>query len=180
MDNNTVGKKTRHSIRLRGYDYSQPGNYFITICTYQRQKLLGTMVERKVLLNAAGQAVRSCWFDLPQRFPRVELVEFIVMPNHVHAILGLRQPPRVNPRGAASSAPTTETAPSGNPSIGNVLRAFRSVSAIKVNRILGQALEHVWQRNFYEHIIRSPKEFGQVQKYIHENPMNWDLDPENV
>ena len=179
MDNNAVGKKTRRSIRLRGYDYSQPGNYFITICTYQKRKLLGTVVGHKAILNPAGEAVRVCWFDLPRRFPLVELVELIVMPNHVHAVIGLRQPSRATPRGAASSAPTAESSVN-YPSIGQVLRAFKSISAIKINRLLGRTSEHVWQRNFYEHIIRSPREFEQAQKYIRENPINWDSDPENA
>jgi REP element-mobilizing transposase RayT len=176
----TINQKKRRSIRLYGYDYSQPGNYFVTICTYQKGNLLGTIVGGKPVLSAAGEAVRSCWFDLAQRFPFVELVEFIAMPNHIHAILGLRRPSRATPRGAASSAPIAEEPLLRYPSVGEILRAFKSISAITVNRIRGRRSEHVWQRNFYEHIIRSPKEFEQIQKYIHENPMNWDRDPENI
>ena len=143
----------RRSIRLTGYDYSQPGAYFITICTHNRALFL--QAER------LQEVVRSAWHDLPLRFPSVVLDEFVIMPNHVHGIISLR--------GAASSAPT----------LGRVVRAFKSVSAIAANKALGRSGQPFWQHNYYEHVIRDEEELNAVRRYIRENPLKWSDDPDN-
>jgi putative transposase len=173
-------RKRRRSIRLRGFDYSQAGNYFITICTSERKRILGTVHDHKVVLSPAGEAVRTAWFDLPQRFPSIEPRELVVMPNHVHAILGLTHPIRAVARGAASSARTAGKAAFAYPVLGKLIRAFKSLSAIQVNSVLGRSGHAVWQRNYYERIIRSAREYDQARRYILENPIHWDRDPENV
>jgi len=170
----------RHSLRLRGFDYSQSENYFITICAHDRKLMFGAIAGGKMILNSAGEAVRAAWFGLPRRFPSVVLREFIVMPNHLHAILGLTQPIRAIARGAASSAPTAGRPGVPYPALGKIIRAFKSLSAIQVNRALGQAGRSVWQRNYYERVIRPGKEYGQIRKYMLENPLRWDEDPENI
>lgn len=176
---NAVAKR-RRSIRLRGFDYSQPANYFITICTAGKKHILGSVRDRKMILSPAGKIVRNVWFDLPRRFPSAELREFVVMPNHIHAILGLTQPIRAAARGAASGAPTTGKPAFAYPRLGEIVRAFKSLSAIEVNRVLGHSGQAVWQRNYCEHIIRPVKEYDQIRKYIVENPMYWEQDSENV
>jgi putative transposase len=180
MDMDDEAPKSRRSIRLRGFDYSQAGNYFVTICTSGRKRILGTVHDHKVILSAAGEAVRTAWFDLPGRFPSMEPRELVVMPNHVHAILGLTHPISAAARGAASSAPTTGNPAFAYPVLGKLIRAFKSLSAIQVNRALGRSGHAVWQRNYYERIIRSGREYDQARKYILENPIHWDRDPENV
>jgi putative transposase len=172
--------KKRRSIRLRGFDYSQAGNYFITTCTSGRKRILGTVRDHKVILSPAGETVRAAWFDLPRRFPSMEPRELVVMPNHVHAILGLTHPIRAAARGAASSAPTAGKAAFAYPALGEVIRAFKSLSAIEVNSLLGRPAQPVWQRNYYERIIRSDREYSQARRYTLENPIHWDQDPENV
>jgi REP element-mobilizing transposase RayT len=149
----------RRSIRLAGYDYSQAGAYFVTICTHNRALSLQAEPVREV--------VRLAWCGLPARFPIVALDEFVIMPNHVHAIIILAD---AASRGAASSAPTT---------LGHVIRAFKSISAIEANKILGQSNRPFWQRNYYEHIIRDEEEVSALRQYIRDNPSNWLDDPDN-
>ena len=152
----------RRSIRLPGYDYSQPGAYFVTICTYNRE--LSLQVEQ------VKEAARSVWNSLPARFPDVVLDEFVIMPNHIHGIIILA-PTAGTPldTGAASSAPT----------LGQIVRAFKSLSAIEANRILGWSERPFWQRNYYEHIIRDEGELNITRQYIRDNPLKWEQDPDS-
>jgi len=144
----------RRSIRLAGHDYSQAGAYFITICTHNGDLSLQDESVREV--------VRSAWCGLPDRFPGVALDEFVIMPNHIHGIIVLAG-------GAASGAPTLE----------RIVRAFKSISAIGANRVLGRSNRPFWQRNYYEHIIRDDEELNAIRQYILDNPRNWPDDPEN-
>ena len=157
----------RRSIRLSGYDYSQPGAYFVTICTYNR--------ELSLKAEQVKEIVRSAWDSLPARFPHVMLDEFVMMPNHIHGIIILAPTAGAPPgrgaasRGAASSAPT----------LGRVVRAFKSVSAIEANRIMSRSERPFWQRNYYEHIIRDEDELNIIRQYIRDNPLGWEQDPDN-
>ena len=175
----------RHSIRLRGYDYSTAGYYFVTFCVQGRECLFGEIVDSEVVLNNAGLMIENVWQKLPQRFPNVVLDSSVVMPNHFHGIIILQPPvgaPLAAPddrqngntnQGAASSAPTD------NKTLGDVIRAFKSISAIGVNKIVGRSGQPLWQRNYHERIIRNEKELHQIQQYIHDNPMQWETDDEN-
>ena len=177
----------RRSLRLRGFDYSQEGAYFVTICTHDRACLFGEVVDGEMRLNDVSRVVQTVWDGLLERFPSVELDAFVVMPNHVHGILvvgaALAPPKRRNVGaglalplgGAASSAPTGTT----STTLGNVVRAFKSMSAIGVNRLLKRLGQPLWQRGYYEHIIRSEKSLSRIQEYIATNPSSWELDREN-
>ena len=156
----------RRSIRLAGYDYSHAGACFVTICTHNRALSLQAEPVREV--------VRLAWCGLSARFPIVALDEFVIMPNHVHAIIILVD---AAIRGAASSAPTGMGG--GATTLGNVVRAFKSISAIEANKILGQSNRPFWQRNYYEHIIRDEEELSVLRQYIRDNPGNWLDDPDN-
>ena len=155
----------RRSIRLRDYDYSQPGAYFVTVCTHNRDLLLESA--------AAQGAVLAAWQELPTRFPAVALDEFVIMPNHVHGIVILVAGRSL--RGAASHAPTNRV----RPTLGEVVLAFKSLSAIKVNAILNRTGLRFWQRNYYEHVIRDEDELSGIRQYIRDNPLPWHEDPEN-
>jgi REP element-mobilizing transposase RayT len=171
-------RKNRRSIRLKGFDYSLPGGYFVTICTHGRAHILGRIVDRKMHLSQAGIIARDSWLNLPARFPTAIPQDFTVMPNHLHAIIVLAHQTPGPKRGAASSAPTKDSPV--QPSLAKFIRAFKSVSAIEINRKLGRENQPVWQRNYYEHIIRFPGEYDKIRKYIYENPILWDHDPENI
>ncbi len=155
----------RRSIRLSGYDYSQPGPYFVTICTHNRE--LSLEVEQ------VKDIVRSAWDSLPARFPHVMLDEFVIMPNHIHGIIIFA------PTAASRGSAQRRGAASNAPTLGPVVRAFKSLSAIEANRIMNRSERPFWQRNYYEHIIRGEDELNIIRQYIKDNPLKWDQDPDN-
>jgi putative transposase len=177
----------RKPIRLQGYDYSQSGAYFVTICVHGKRCLLSSVAGKFVELTPAGEIVRNAWNALPERFPRVVLDEFVIMPNHLHGILALvgegLAPPGVS-AGKVSNAKATLAHPSSfaearNDSLAEVIDAFKSISTIKVNRLLHRNGIPLWQRSYYEHIVRKGEDLRKIQQYIMENPLNWALDKGN-
>ena len=177
----------RRFLRLRDFDYSTEGAYFVTICTRNRECLFGAVVDGEMRLNNMGQVVQTVWGGLSDRFPTIELDAFVVMPNHVHGILvvgaALAPPKRrkvgaglaLSQGGAASSAPTRFA----SATLGTVVRAFKSISAISVNRLLSRSGQSLWQRSYYEHVIRGEESLNRIREYISTNPLRWQLDREN-
>jgi len=164
----------RRSIRLAGFDYSRAGAYFVTICAHNRELFLQA--------ESVRDAVRTAWYELPERFPGVVLDEFVIMPNHIHGIIILEGCAAVGAPtvlGAASGAPTPSGAASGAPALGRVVRAFKSLSGIEANRASGRSNRPFWQRDYYEHVIRDEAELDAIRQYIQANPGNWSDDPEN-
>ena len=154
----------------------------MTICGHGRDSLFGRVQDGAVRLNAAGEAVQRTWNGLPSRFPMVVLDAFVVMPNHVHGVLAIVKNEVGVTGGAASSAPTAlkkEGAASSAPTLGKIVRVFKSLAAIEVNRLLDRSGAQVWQRSYYERIVRAKGELQKVQTYIFENPVRWVSDPEN-
>jgi len=175
-------KYNRRSIRLKGYDYSQPGAYFITICTYQKICLFGDIFAGEVHLNPFGMIASRELARLPQRFPNMTIDEAIIMPNHIHAIWIIRKE-----RGTAereidtdpSSISRARTEQFGKPvsgSIPTIVRSYKSSVAMRIHRMRGVPSGPIWQRNYYEHIIRNDAEWGKIQAYIKANPSRWDND----
>ncbi|GBD10355.1 hypothetical protein HRbin22_02627 [Candidatus Thermoflexus japonica] len=179
----------RRSIRLKGYDYTQPGAYFITICTHERAHLFGTVVDGEMWLNEAGRVAEQCWRDIPAHFPHVELDAFVVMPNHIHGILwivGMVDPvgaKNISPVGAVGAKYFSPLQPSSLPrgtskTIGSIVRGFK----IGVTKWFRQntSVHTVWQRNYFEHIIRDERALNAIRRYILENPLRWHLDRYNL
>ncbi|MDY6788319.1 MAG: transposase [candidate division WOR-3 bacterium] len=160
-------KKRRRSIRLSNYDYSQQGAYFITICTYKRRYLFGEIINNEMNLNQAGLVAKKCWNNIPNHFPEVSLDAYTIMPNHVHGILVINsqenKPPVVNEFQHVSSK-----------SIGSIIRGFK----IGVSKWFHENTDicDVWQRNYYEHIIRDEKDLEEIREYIIYNSLKWDED----
>ena len=168
--------RQRRSLRLKDYDYAQAGVYFVTICTKDRVCLFGDLVDGEMQLNAAGRVAERYWLDIPVHFPHTELDAFVVMPNHVHGILVIGDAGR----GTACRAPTVERF--GQPvagSIPTVVRSFKSAVTKQINLLQGAAGTTVWQRNYYEHIIRDEAALDGIREYIDNNPLQWALDREN-
>jgi putative transposase len=166
----------RRSIRLKNYDYSQTGYYFVTICTRNRECILGNVVDGEMQLSKIGQLVQIAWNDLLKRFENFELDKVTVMPNHIHGIITIVEAGLALPKeGAASSAPTRDVPIR----LMDVVRAFKSISAINVNRFLSRVGIPLWQPNYYEHIIRNEESLNRVREYIGNNPLRWELDREN-
>lgn len=171
-------KHNRRSIRLRGYDYTQPGGYFVTICAYQHKCVLGKIREGKMILSHFGEIVQTEWFKTSKIRPNVELFrdEFVIMPNHVHGIIWI-----VESVGAQyHCAPTSEEFGKPVPgSLPTIVRSFKSAVTRCVNKIREEPGSPFWQRNYYERVIRNDYELNTIREYIKNNPMKWDLDREN-
>jgi len=170
------GLPVRRSVRLRGFDYRAKGAYFITICTRNRECLLGSVVSDNIVLSPIGEVVAAAWHAIPRHFPTVELGAFIVMPNHVHGILAITAPRR----GTACRAPTGGFGRPVPGSIPTVVRSFKSAATRAVNLSRGTPGFTLWQRGYYEHVIRGPIELNRLRRYIEENPLRWALDEENL
>lgn len=164
--------KNRRSMRLHDYNYASEGAYFITICARVRQPWFGNVQGETIQLNDAGRMVHVEWQTLAMRFPQIELDSFIVMPDHIHGILcitgdtapiTLPQPSRGRPNGTSRG------------SIGRIVQAFKSITT---NIYTQHVLEHgwlafpgkLWQRNYYEHIIRNEPDRQRIRDYILGNP----------
>ncbi len=168
-------KHHRRSIRLKNYDYSQPGAYFITICTHNRQNLFGEIVDGEMILNEFGKIVYNEWLNTANIRPNIIVDEFIVMPNHLHGILIIVD----NCRGTLQRAPAMERfgQPTSN-SIPTIIRLFKSACTKQINIIRQSPANPVWQRNYYEHIIRNENELDRIREYIINNPLKWSFDLE--
>jgi len=209
--------------------------YFITICIQNKECLLGDIKNERINVNEAGKIVNDVWHDLPARFPDIVLDEFIIMPNHIHGIVGIfadivndngnvhnsdtdigtsglalsesdgvvngivtsvgvglalpNKPDKHNnnnkhgksvQKGNASITPTLGTTKIvKTPTLGDIIRVVKSISAIQINRLLNRSGQPLWQRNYYEHIIRNEDELNNIRQYIINNPINWSLDEEN-
>ena len=169
-------KHGRRSIRLPNYDYSGAGLYFVTICTCNRICLLGEIVKGEMRLNGSGRVVRAKWENIPRNFPDVEMDAFVVMPNHLHGIIVITG----DPLGEAP-APPLQYPPSGPPgrSVGSIVGSYKSAVTKRINAIRGTRGKSVWQRNYYEQIIRNEAHLNRVRQYIDDNAACWAEDPEN-
>ena len=162
----------RKRIRLRYYDYRRTGIYFVTICTYCRRSTLGTIREGEMRLSRLGRTVASRWASIPKHVPNVELGQFVVMPNHVHGLIGV-DAPRIH----SESKRKPGELRSG--SLGAIVGGFKaSVTRIgRAEKIIGT--EPIWQRGFWEHIVRGREALERIRRYIAENPSRWYCDVEN-
>ncbi len=167
----------RRTIRLQGYDYSQEGLYFVTICCQDKICRFGKVQNDEVVLNEAGKMIDVEWHNLKKRFTDVELHDYVIMPNHFHGIIeiinkenveiplvGIREENR-QPQGIA-------------PTLGKILDAFKSITTVEyiqgVNQLGWQSFDRrLWQRNYYEHIIRNSRSYQNISDYIKSNPVNW-------
>jgi putative transposase len=179
-----MDKRFRHkyrieTTRLKGYDYSEPGIYFITICTKDREPFFGEIINKKIKLSAIGKIVSDCWFDLPNHYPNIILDEFIIMPNHVHGIIII----------------TNRREIKINHGIPEFIRAFKSFSSRRINKLNiinvetglrpvstthSRKTSGVWQLRYYDHIIRSKRELNMIRSYIKNNPVKFHDDNNEI
>jgi len=182
-------KHHRRSIRLKGYDYSQAGAYFITICAHNRECLFGEIVTvgagsepapttaptpptAHMRLNEYGKIVEYTWNDLVNHVAGIELREFVVMPNHIHGIIIIVD----NVVGAGSVGAGSEPAPTKTHALPEIVRQLKTFSARRINEKRGTPGVPVWQRNYWEHIIRNEKSHNDIAAYIVNNPAKWEMD----
>jgi len=178
--------RTRKNIRLSGYDYSHNGAYFITVCTQYKQHTLARIVGQGLcscrtcesVLSHIGKIVQNELNKIPERYPTVKLDKFVIMPNHIHAILSIsgnsepiqqtqeRQEQICQTRGLAYPCPT----------VGDIICAFKSITTKTANKTDETLGRKIWQFRFHDHIIRNDDEYNRIWQYIDENPMKWQND----
>lgn len=192
-------KHDRRSIRLKGYDYAQVGAYFVTMVTQGRACLFGDVANGEtpkggaVALNDLGKIVQKWWDDLPIHFPNVETGAFVVMPNHVHGVIIIVHDGRgaVSAPGLMHDSATNfddpsktgreDPAPTGKLTLGQIVAYFKYQSAKEINALDGTGvITNIWQRNYYERIVRNEGEMEAIWGYIEGNPANWEQDEENL
>ena len=173
-------RRRRYSLRLKGFDYAQLGAYFITICTRNRECFLGNVEDGKMSLSDAGRLANAVWKQLPRHYPHIQLDTYVIMPNHVHGvvfIVGMDN----DPVGAGLKPAPTPNADFNKARHGlpEIVRAFKTFSARRINVFRGTVGAPVWQRNYYEHVIRNDESLNRIRQYIMDNPSRWHEDPEN-
>ncbi len=173
MRNPIVSPRSRRSMRLPGYDYRQSGVYFVTICTHQKAKLFGAVVDGDLVHSTVGEIVCEEWRHVAQARSNIQLGQYVVMPNHLHGLLFLEE---MLESGDAQNrhadlAPRKNGLSSG--SLGAIISQFKAaVSRRAWSGLIGRSIR-IWQRNYYDHIVRSEKSLNEIRRYISENPARW-------
>lgn len=182
----------RKNIRLKGFDYSSEGAYFITIVTKDREPLFGEIVGEEMVLNDLGKIVAEEWVRSAEIREEIEIEDFVVMPNHFHAVVYINNddsnrnnPPGDDPVGATGRSPLqikSAVAPTNHGprprSLGALMAGFKSAVTTRINTLRGTPGVPVWQRNYYDHIVGSDREYEQIAAYIADNPAKWLTDSE--
>jgi putative transposase len=201
----------RRSIRLRGYDYTRGGAYYITICAHDRSHVLGRIADAMVQLSDLGDIVDECWHAIPTHFPHAAIDAFVIMPNHVHGVITIGDPGDASARGvtvgARDLAPTDDAAPVAHTppmpatdydaimvastaddargphrpriipgSLGAIVQGFKAGVTRQARKRDIAVPSTIWQRNYYEHIVRDAADHDRIGQYIAENPANWERD----
>jgi len=179
----------RKSIRLQGFDYASVGAYFVTICTNERACLFGEIIDGKIILNEIGKMVQRHWNSISKHFQNVIMDEFIMMPNHMHRIITIfddvgakhsQKDTSVNKIVLSENAsPLQIPAGTKHQSLSAIVQNFKSITSRKFNKMKRTSPAKLWQRNYYEHVIRDEDELKRIREYIFNNPLKWELDKEN-
>lgn len=164
--------RQRKPCRQPGIDYTRPGFYFVTICTQEKEEILGKVVGEEMELNDYGRIVQECWLVLPDHYRCCRLHEFVIMPNHVHGIIEIIGGPDVG-AGLQPARSSSHPAP-----LSEIIRGFKTFSARAINQKYPDGLFQ-WQRSFHDRIIRDKGELTAIVRYIVENPRHWSEDEEN-
>ena len=163
----------RRSIRLPGYDYQQAGLYFVTLCTHEKSSIFGKVDDHQVLLSDLGRIASDEWLKMAQVRERVELDQFVVMPNHIHGLIIIEDNHNCSamPADPASRKRRSKTLQSG--SLGAIIGQFKTAVTrrAKLNQIYSG--QRIWQRNYHEHIVRNENSLNEIRQYIVENPARW-------
>ncbi len=180
-----MNNRTRKRNRLQMFDYSRAGYYFVTICTHNKEDLFGEIIGGQMITNAAGKMVTKTWHELPESYHGIRTDQFQIMPNHLHGIIvivgdGPRAVPteaHINPDGQPQGVVPTL-------SLSDVVHRFKSLTTrLYIHGVRNNAWKpfdsKLWQRSFYDHVIRTDESLDDIRNYIINNPMNWASDKEN-
>jgi putative transposase len=169
-------KHHHRSLRLKDYDYAQAGAYFVTIVTRDRACLFGDVVDADMRLNRYGEIARTDWQAIPKHFPDVALDIFLVMPNHVHGIISINGGAR---HAVPLPSPFERFGKPVSGSIPTIVRSFKSIVTKDINELRHTPGASIWQRNYFEHVIRDEESLNRIRQYILDNPARWEFDREN-
>jgi putative transposase len=180
-----LSKHHRRSLRLEHYDYSQAGVYFVTICTHQREHLFGKITKGEMHLNTFGQVAFDEWIKTETVRTNIIIDEYVVMPNHIHGIILIQNSPQNNvddvvgacgPHAQKTQPPSNGilTAPRAG-SLGAIMAQYKSIVTKRIQKLHGEKIP-VWQRNYYERIIRDDGGLSRARQYIINNPIKWESD----
>lgn len=182
MDNKS-SLHNRRSIRLKGYDYSSPGAYFVTIVTHGRLPILGKLISGEIQLSILGRIIEECWQEIPSHFPLVSLDAYVIMPNHLHGIVNINDdhietaknglPNPIKNNKSSQNVPQQQ-------SLGAIIGLYKSSATKRIRQRQIYYPNPIWQRNYYEHIIRNEEDYEQIFDYIQANPLNWENDEEFI
>ncbi len=169
----------RKSPRLRGYDYSQNGAYFVTMVTHLREHLFGAITDGEMVLSPMGEIAAARWVALPEHHEHIELDVFVVMPNHFHGVLVITGASHSVDGGAVGTQPAASGKPSPPPLLGHVIRSYKSSVTRQVRQAEGDRYQVVWQGRYHDRIIRNQRELDTIRAYVMANPSRWDEDTLN-
>lgn len=155
----------RRSIRLQGYDYSQEGLSFVTICVQNMECIFGDIINNKMILNDIGQTIESACQQIEQQYPHIQFNIYCIMPNHFHAIIEITSP---RTGGSRTALPASSPKP-----LGRIIGAFKTITTKSINLRNNTPGKRLWHRNYYEHIIRNDYSYQNIYNYILENPERW-------
>jgi len=166
----------RRSIRLKEFDYTSPGAYFVTICTVDRAPLLGGIIEGQMRMSEYGTIAQEEWWRGEKIRPGIHLDAWVVMPNHVHGVVIIDTGPRGTARRAQAPEQFGQPVPTSLPTL---MRAYKSAVTRRVNLLRQTPGAPVWQRDYYEHVVRDEDDLNRIREYILTNPQRWPFDHEN-
>ncbi len=179
----------RHTIRLQGYDYCGAGGYFVTLITQRRENIFGEITDGELLLSLIGQCAATTWQTLPAHFD-IALDAWVLMPNHLHGIIIINDYRRGEAPGRSGGIGKPSFLPGASPlqlqprgtipgSLGAIVQNYKSASSYKIHKLGMLPGKQIWQRNYYEHVIRDDAELNRIREYIEANPGRWEQDEEN-
>lgn len=189
-----MAEPTKHrcrSIRLKDFDYARAGACFVTVCVRNKECLLGEIIHGELAMTTLGTVVQSIWDDLPHYYLNIDVDAFTIMPNHVHGIIILGED-ITRSAGAGPRACPSEHRQKGQPrgaaptkmSLPDVVHRFKSLTTTRYRQAVAEHISRpspgrLWQRNYYEHVIRNENKLNRIRQYVVDNPLKWELDPEN-
>jgi putative transposase len=174
----------RRSTRLNGYDYSQAGAYFVTLCSRARECLFGDIMDGEMRLNDAGCMIQKWWHESANKFTNIELDESVIMPNHFHGIIVIVGAALCGRPDNNAHLPKKGQPHRVAPTLGDIIDWFKTMTTNEYIRNVRQYNwppfnAKLWQRNYYEHVIRNEEDLNRIRKYIVENPLKWGDDEDN-
>lgn len=168
---------------MEGYDYSSPGAYFVTIVSHECKPIFGKIINGQVHYSQIGRIIDRCWNEIPSHFPYVSLDAYVIMPNHLHSIIIIAEYDVFRAKPILQLQELSSKSKLSGPqsqSLGAIVGSFKSAGTKDIHRLGITKQKSIWQRNYYEHIIRNDDDYHCIVEYILANPLNWENDEKHI